>query len=114
MYKDYDLQIFSHAMEILVNASKLRFDPYDRANPVTSIGVDGYGNVDTLDRLAGALNFKGYRTRTGKYIRGNYLKQIKHSITQKYGKEFVSDIVAWEQVSTPILTKPQKSKKTIH
>ena len=103
MHKDYDLLLFSHAMEILVNASKLKFDPFNKTQSVSSIGVDGYGNLDTLEKLAGALNFKGYRTKTGKYIRGNYLKRIKHNITKKYGEEFVSNIVSWNNVSTEIV-----------
>jgi len=103
MKKDFDLLLFSHAMEILVNASQLKFDPFNKSQSVSSVGVDGYGTVDTLDKLAGAMNFKGYRTKQGKYIRGSYLKQIKYLLIKKYGREFIVDTVSWENVSAEII-----------
>ena len=97
---DYELKLFSHAMDILVNASRLKLNPFVKDCFVSSVGVDGYGNIDTYDMLAGALNFNGFRTKTGKYIRGNYLKLIKSKLQKKYGKEEIEDLVYWENVST--------------
>jgi hypothetical protein len=98
--KDFELQLFSHAMDILVNASRLQFNPFVKDFFVSSVGVPGYGNIGTYDRLAGALNFNGFRTKTGKYIRGNYLKLIKSNLQKKYGKEEIEDLVYWKYVST--------------
>lgn len=103
MSKDFDLLLFSHAMEILVNASQLKLDPFNKSQSVSSIGVDGYGNIDTLDKLAGAMNFKGYRTKQGKFLKGSNLKQMKYNLTKRYGHEFVTGIVSWENVSTEIV-----------
>jgi len=96
--KNYDLLLYSHAMQILVTASQLQFDVYSKLHR-KSIGVDGFGKIDTLERLAGAMNYKGYRTKNGNYIRANNLKQIKFRLTTKYGKDFVSNLVDWESVS---------------
>ena len=98
MSKDYDLLLFSRAIDILVTASQLKIDPFNKEYGLSSIGVTDFGNVDTFEKLAGALNHKGYRTKTGKYIRGNHLKIIKHRIIQKYGDEFISNLVSWNLV----------------
>jgi len=97
---DYELKLFSLAMDTLVSASQLKFDAFRKDYHFSSVGVPGYGTIDTFDRLAGALNYKGYRTRTGKYICGNYLKQIKYKLLKRYGKEAVEDLVDWGAVSS--------------
>ena len=96
---DQDLSLFSVAMTILVKASELKYDVFCKNHQVRSIGVQGYGTIDTLERLAGALNLQGYRTKTGKYIRADYLKKIKSNLIKKYGRDFVTDIVEWKDVS---------------
>ena len=96
MKQDYELYIFSHAMDILVSASQLKTAPFYKDHWGISIGVEGYGNVGDFNLLAGALNYKGYRTKTGKYIRGSYLKNCKSHLTKRYGEEFVEDLVDWE------------------
>lgn len=96
---DQDLSLFSVAMNILVKASELKYDPFNKNHQVRSIGLDGYGNIDTLERLAGALNQQGYRTKTGRYIRADYLKKLKSNLIKKYGAAFVADIVDWKDVS---------------
>ena len=103
MIHDHELHLFSNAMDILVSASQLKFDPYVKDHFVSSIGIEGYGHISTFNTLAGAMNHKGFRTKTGKYITGSYLKNMKTNLTKKYGGEFVVDLVPWENVSTRIL-----------
>jgi hypothetical protein len=103
MKKDYDLSLFSKAMDILVSSSQLKFDPFRKDVFVSSTGIEGYGTIGDFNRLAGAMNFKGLRTKTGKYITGSYLKNMKTNLTKKYGEDFVEDIVDWELVSNQIL-----------
>ena len=91
---------------LLVDASRVKLDPFHKDYFVSSIGVDGYGNIGDYNLLAGALNFKGYRTKTGKYIKGSYLKNVKSKLTKKYGRDFVVDLVEWERVSTPVRPFP--------
>ena len=73
---DHELKLFSTAMQILTDASQIIFDPFNKDYFRSSIGLQGYGNINTFDRLAGALNHQGYRTKRGKYITGNNLKKI--------------------------------------
>ena len=101
MNKDHELYLFSHAMDILAGASQLRLEPFRKDYFVCSVGVEGYGNISDFNLLAGAMNFKGYRTKRGKYITGTYLKKMKSNLTKKYGKDFVLDLVPWEKVSVP-------------
>ena len=103
MKEDYELSLFSKAMDILVSSSQLKFDPFHKDVFVSSVGIGGYGTIGDFNRLAGAMNFIGLRTKTGKYITGSYLKNMKTNLTKKYGKEFVEDIVEWELVSNQIL-----------
>ena len=100
MHKDHELHLFSTAMDILSSASQIRFNHFVKDTFRSSIGVEGYGNIDTFDTLAGAMNFKGYRTKLGKYITGSYLKNMKKNLTKKYGQEFVVDLVDWTKVNT--------------
>lgn len=96
---DEDLSLFSVAMSILVKASTLKPNVFVKNHSVSSIGVEGYGNIDTLERLAGAMNTQGYRTHRGKYLSANYIKKLKSNLTKKYGAEYVADIVDWKDVS---------------
>ena len=96
---DEDLSLFSAAMSILVKASTLKPDAFVKNHSVSSVGVDGYGNIDTLERLAGAMNTQGYRTHRGKYLSANYIKKLKSNLIKKYGAEYVANIVDWNEVS---------------
>ena len=98
MSHDHELKLFSTAMDILVDASRVIIDPFHKDHFISSIGLQGYGNIDTLERLAGALNVQGYRTKRGKYITGNNLKKIKSNLTKKYGEKIVLELVDWTQV----------------
>lgn len=109
---DEDLSLFSSAMSILVKASTLKPDAFVKHHSVSSVGVEGYGNIDTLERLAGAMNAQGYRTHTGKYLSANYLKKIKSNLIKKYGAEYVADIVDWREVSVFPLDDEQTRKET--
>ena len=111
MEKDYELSLFSRAMDILVSSSQLKIDPFHKDVFVSSVGVQGYGTIGDFNTLAGAMNFVGLRTKTGKYITGSYLKNMKSNLTKKYGEEFVEDIVEWDLVSKQILldSNPEKS-----
>ena len=100
MKNDYELHLFSNAMDILSNASQIKFNPFIKDTFRSSVGVEGYGNIDTFDTLAGALNYKGFRTKLGKYITGSYLKNMKRNLTKKYGEDFVVDLVDWSKVNT--------------
>jgi hypothetical protein len=53
---------------------------------VKSVGISGYGNIDRVDSLAGAMNFLGFRSKTGKKITETNLKKIKQRLTKKYGR----------------------------
>ena len=103
--RDYDLVLFSKAMDTLANASRIQFDAFNQPHFFRSVGVEGYGNISTLNSLAGAMNFKGYRTKTDKYITGSYLKVMKDRLSKKYGDEFIEDLVDWELVSTPVIPR---------
>ena len=97
--EDHELFIFSRAMEILVKASTLKYEPFSRNHNVTSIGVENYGTISTLERLACAMNVKGYRTSQGKYLTATNIKKMKSTITKRYGHRFVADLVEWKNVS---------------
>jgi len=107
--KDYDLEIFSKAMSLLVDASKLQFNCYASPHFVSSQGVSGFGNISCFNTLADAMNFKGYRTKKGKPLTGSYLAVIKNRLSKRYGDEFVEDLVDWESVSTPVLIRSSKA-----
>ena len=100
MSQDYELNLFSKGMEILVDASKLQKDPFVKDHFVSSIGLYGYGSIGTYDRLAGAMNYKGHRTSKGKYITGKNLQKMKSNLIKKYGEDFVCDLVEWGKVSS--------------
>jgi len=102
MSKDYQLHIFSNAMDILSNAAQIKFNPFIKNTMRSAVGVEGYGSIDTFDTLAGALNHKGFRTQLGKYITGSYLKNMKKNLIEKYGREFVVDLVDWNKVNKQI------------
>ncbi len=106
--QDQDLILFSRAMDTLVNASRIQFDTFANPHFVSSVGVVGYGNISTFDLLAGAMNFKGYRTKKGKYLTGSYLAVMKGRLSKRYGEDFITDLVDWELVGTPVV--PHKSK----
>ena len=97
MKQDYELRLFAKAMDTLVTASQLI--PCT-VQGVKSVGISGYGNIDGMDTLAGAMNFLGFKSKTGKYITGANLKKIKQRLTKKYGREFISELVNWENVGT--------------
>ena len=97
--KDHELFIFSQAMELLVKASTLKYEPFSRNHRVRSIGIENYGTISTLERLAGAMNVKGYRTSQGKYLTATNLKKMKSTITKRYGHRFVADLVDWKNIS---------------
>ena len=86
-------------MEILVKASTLRYEPFSRNHGVRSVGVESYGTVSTLEKLAAVMNVKGYRTSRGKYLTATNLRKMKSTITKRYGRDFVSDLVDWKNVS---------------
>ena len=90
-------------MDTLAKASQIKFDVFKKPHFVSSIGVEGYGNISSFDLLAGAMNFKGYRTKKGKYITGSYLAVMKDRLTKKYGEDFIADLVDWEMVSTQVV-----------
>ena len=103
MKQDYELKLFANAMDTLVTASQLvPCNNYQskQLEFVKSVGISGYGNIDGMDSLAGAMNFLGFRSKTGKYITGINLKKIKQRLTKKYGRKFVSELVNWEIVET--------------
>jgi hypothetical protein len=108
MKTDYDLVIFSKAMDTLTKASQIQFEAFNPPNFFSSVGVEGYGNIGSFDLLAGAMNFKGYRTKKGKYITGSYLAVMKDRLTKRYGEDFIVDLVDWEMVSTPV--RPRNNK----
>ena len=60
MKQDYELSLFSKAMDILVSSSQLKFDPFHKNVFVSSIGILGYGTIGDFNRLAGAMNFIGF------------------------------------------------------
>ena len=103
MKTDYELHLFSNAMDILSSAAQLKFNPFIKDTFRSAVGVEGYGSIDSFDTLAGALNFKGFRTKLGKYITGSYLKNMKSNLIKKYGEEFIIDLVDWNKVNTPII-----------
>jgi len=88
--QDYELKLFANAMDTLVTSSQL------------SEGIIGYGIIDRMDSLAGAMNFLGFRSKTGKKITGSNLKKIKQRLTKKYGRKLVLEMVKvnWEDVGT--------------
>lgn len=102
MSQDHELNLFCKGMEILVDASRLQFNPFVKDHFMSSVGVDGYGHIDTLDRLAGALNYKGYRTSKGKYLTGNNLKKMKSNLIKKYGENFTDEYVDWMEFGTEL------------
>jgi hypothetical protein len=110
--RDHELFIFSKGMEILVKASTLKFQVFSRNHKFQSTGVEGYGTISTLERLAGAMNEKGYRTSRGKYITATNLKKMKSTLTKKYGEEFVADLVEWKDVSQFPLDDALMKKET--
>ena len=95
--QDYELNLFAKAMDTLVTASQLI--PCT-VQGIKSVGISGYVNIDRMDTLAGAMNFLGFKSKTGKYITGANLKKIKQRLTKKYGRKFVSELVNWENVGT--------------
>ena len=97
MKQDYELKLFAKAMDTLVTASQLI--PCTNQG-VKSVGVSGFGNIDGMDTLAGAMNFLGFKSKKGKYLTGTNLKKIKQRLTKKYGRKFVSELVNWENVGT--------------
>jgi hypothetical protein len=97
--KDHELFIFSAAMQILVKASALKYQPFSRNHNHQSIGMEGFGTISTLGELAAALNVKGYRTSRGKYLTAINLKKMKSIIIKRYGHDFVADLVEWKDVS---------------
>jgi len=97
--KDHELFIFSAAMQILVKASALKYQPFSRNHKHQSIGMEGFGTISTLGELAAALNVKGYRTSRGKYLTAINLKKMKSIIIKRYGHDFVADLVEWKDVS---------------
>jgi hypothetical protein len=110
--KDHELFIFSHAMEILVKASTLKYQPFSKNHGFESIGVEGYGTISTLERLAGAMNVKGFRTSQGKYLTATNLKKMKSTLIKRYGQQFVADLVDWRDVSQFPLDDALMAKET--
>ena len=101
MSHDHELKLFSTAMDILVDASRVIIDPFHKDHFISSIGLQGYGNIDTLDRLAGALNVQGYRTKRGKYITGDNLKKMKSNLIKRYGEKVIVELVDWTRINIP-------------
>ena len=102
--KDTDLDVFIQSIELLVEASQLRFQ-IDLSNSSTlSQGVTGYGNISYFDELAGALNYKGFRTKRGKYFNGLNLKKLKSNLYKKYGGDFMKSLlderIEWNKISS--------------
>ena len=100
MSQDHELKLFSTAMDILVDASQIIIDPFTKDHFLCSVGLQGYGTIDTFERLAGALNYRGYRTKRGKYITGDNLKKMKSNLVKKYGDRFVMELVDWTRVGS--------------
>jgi hypothetical protein len=101
---DTDLNLFIQSVELLVDASQLRFQIDLSNNATLSKGVTGYGNISNFDELAGALNFKGYRTKRGKYFNGSNLKKLKSNLYKKYGTGFMESLldesIDWSKMSS--------------
>ena len=102
--KDTDLDVFIQSIELLVEASKLRFQ-IDLSNSSTlSQGVTGYGNISNFDELAGALNYKGFRTKRVKYFNGLNLKKLKSNLYKKYSGDFMKSLlderIEWNKISS--------------
>jgi len=47
MLHDHELKLFSTAMDILVDASRVIIDPSHKDYFISSIGLHGYGNIDS-------------------------------------------------------------------
>ena len=102
--QDTDLNLFVTSIEMLVAASQLRFQ-IDLSNSETlSQGITGYGNISNFDELAGVLNYKGFRTKRGKYFNGTNLKKLKSNLYKKYGNDFMRSLldesIEWNKISS--------------
>ena len=94
--QDHELTIFTKAMEVLIQSSKLEFNPWlQETRYLKSVGIDGHGNMDSFEKIAGVLTSQGYETKTGKRITGNNLRQMKSILMERYGKDFLEEYIDW-------------------
>lgn len=102
--KDTDLDVLIQSIELLVEASQLKFQIDLSNNSTLSQGITGYGNISNFDELAGALNYKGFRTKRGKYFNGLNLKKLKSNLYKKYGGDFMQSLlderIEWNKISS--------------
>ena len=100
--QDYDLNLFGNAISYLVDASQLKFQVDYSNQGCPSQGVENFGHIRTLEELASLMNFKGWRTKTGKFISGDGLKKMKGRLIKKYGEDgflaLLDEFVDWSKV----------------
>jgi hypothetical protein len=101
--KDTDLDVFIQSIELLVEALQLRFQIDLSYSSTLSQGVTGYGNFSNFDELAGALHYKGFRTKRGKYFNGLNIKKLKSNLYKKNSGDFMKSLlderIEWNKVS---------------
>ena len=91
--EETELELFMSVVNLLIEASNLRFqyDPSNNHSP--SVGVEGFGNVGNYNELMVASRFKGLRTQRGKVISLSRFQKSREILLRKYGSEGLWNLV---------------------
>ena len=91
--EETELELFMSVVNLLIEASNLKY-LYDPSNNLTpSVGVEGYGNVGDYNELMTAVKFKGHRTKRGKVITLSRFQKSREILLRKYGSEGLWNLV---------------------